>query len=191
MMGKYSVIPEYRADYLDYLLERVGSKSFPLERQYWRVYRDLFETIFVVVHAKDVNRVGDVEDIRQHYSDEIGIDWHFFLSDSVSVLEILVSIAIRMEDIMHESELGDRTGVWFLQLLDNLGLGVYSDDCITTDYASDFDTIMSIFIYRKYDRNGKYGGLFPLKRAAKDQRKAELWYQMNTYLLEKFYCDVE
>ena len=44
---------------------------------------------------------------------------------------------------------------------------------------------MAAIIWRTYDSNG-YGGLFPLRNPREDQRKVELWYQLNAYLLEQF-----
>ena len=40
-------------------------------------------------------------------------------------------------------------------------------------------------VERRYKRSGE-GGLFPLKNAAKDQRKVEIWYQLSSYLLENY-----
>ena len=38
-------------------------------------------------------------------------------------------------------------------------------------------------IDRDYDASG-FGGIFPLRRPAEDQRKVELWYQAAAYILE-------
>jgi hypothetical protein len=50
--------------------------------------------------------------------------------------------------------------------------------------------ILEKVINRTYHSSGK-GGLFPLKHAEKDQTEVELWYQMNTYLVENYYKDEE
>jgi hypothetical protein len=38
-------------------------------------------------------------------------------------------------------------------------------------------------IWRTYDRRG-HGGLFPLQRSNRDQRRVEIWYQLSEYLLQ-------
>jgi hypothetical protein len=40
-------------------------------------------------------------------------------------------------------------------------------------------------VARGYDENGN-GGLFPLKNPKEDQRKVEVWMQLNAYIIEKF-----
>jgi hypothetical protein len=42
------------------------------------------------------------------------------------------------------------------------------------------------FLSRKYDYNG-VGGIFPLRKgASEDQRNVEIWYQMQSYLMENY-----
>lgn len=65
--------------------------------------------------------------------------------------------------------------------MDNLGISRYSDDQKIP--AEKIEKILDTVINRKYKRNG-LGGFFPLKHADRDQRKVELWYQLNAYVLE-------
>lgn len=43
---------------------------------------------------------------------------------------------------------------------------------------------------RTYEYNGN-GGLFPLRNPPSDQRKTEIWYQMNAYILEQYEKEYE
>ena len=45
------------------------------------------------------------------------------------------------------------------------------------------DETIERMMYRTYDYDGR-GGLFPLRQPKKDQRKEQLWDQMNDYILE-------
>ena len=51
--------------------------------------------------------------------------------------------------------------------------------------AQRIDDILDRWIERKFSRNGK-GSPFPLKKPKKDQRKVELWYQMQGYICENY-----
>ena len=79
----------------------------------------------------------------------------------------------------------DNTAVLFWEMIDNLGLIGY-DDASYADVRNRIrvSDILNNLIRRRYHRNGR-GGLFPLKRPSCDQRKVEIWYQMNAYLMEK------
>lgn len=105
-----------------------------------------------------------------------------------SVLEILVSVANRMEDILYEPENGNRALKWLWTLIRNLGLETFTDGAYKANPGSfdqAVDEILEKFINRTYDRRGK-GGLFPLKKPRSDQREVEIWYQMQEYLDENF-----
>lgn len=72
---------------------------------------------------------------------------------------------------------------WFWQLMENLDLERFNDN--TQIPEEEVRKILDEVTGRTYKRNGA-GGLFPLKKAHKDQRDVELWYQLNAYLLEKY-----
>jgi hypothetical protein len=78
---------------------------------------------------------------------------------------------------------------WFWKMLENIGLNGCTDETYLDDWNDRYvDQILEKIIERGYGRDGK-GGLFPLKRARKDQRKVELWYQMSNYLVENYYTE--
>lgn len=138
----------------------------------------------------DDNRGLDAEDLRLHFVDEFGysdLDLEVLEQRTVSMFEVLVALARRMDFIMYEEELGSRVDHWFWELIDNMGLlsfdnsGYYEVLWSSTDVQN----IVYYILDRKYGRDGR-GGLFPLKNSKKDQRKVELWYQMNLYLAEKY-----
>ena len=95
-----------------------------------------------------------------------------------SVLEMMVALSIKCEDIMGDDRFGDRTGQWFWGMIVNLGLGSMTDDRFDELYAED---VINIFLDRRYDPDGK-GGLFRIKHCRQDLRNVEIWYQMCWYL---------
>jgi hypothetical protein len=70
---------------------------------------------------------------------------------------------------------------WFWHLIENMDLHEYNDTKKGVDEA--VDEVTHRITWRNYDRDG-HGGLFPLRRAEKDQRKLEIWYQLCAYVIE-------
>ena len=125
------------------------------------------------------------------------LDGHRFDADMdapCTVLEMLIALAIRCEsDIMHDDACGDRTRLWFWEMIKNLGLIDYTDDAYMYDKSGSFDSevnhIIDIFLERRYDKHGR-GGAFPLRKYRtnyySDQRKVEIWYQLSAWLIENY-----
>lgn len=131
----------------------------------------------------DANREEDGIDLRYRFITEVGIPRNYqevygYLDGPCSVLEMMIALAIRCEEsIMDDPDIGDRTSEWFWLMMKNLGLDYMSDRKFDRDVAEEK---ISIFLDRKYKRNGE-GGLFVVN-GRKDLRKVEIWYQMCWYL---------
>lgn len=141
----------------------------------------------------DENREEDGRDLRLRFEDESGLECpDEVLQGPCSVLEMLFSLSIRMEDsIMYDPDIGDRYSDWFWVMLDNLGVAVYSDRSIFLGekdgdpYVGGIPTHIEYTVRRwmdrEYDRDGT-GGIFPIPGSEEDQRKVEIWYQMMDYV---------
>lgn len=131
----------------------------------------------------DANREEDGIDLRYRFITEVGIPKNYqevyaYLDGPCSVLEMMIALAIRCEEsIMDDPDIGDRTSEWFWLMMKNLGLDYMSDRKFDRDTAEEK---ISIFLDRKYKRNGE-GGLFVVN-GRRDLRKVEIWYQMCWYL---------
>lgn len=131
----------------------------------------------------DANREEDGIDLRYRFMTEVGIPKNYqevygYLDGPCSVLEMMIALAIRCEEsIMDDPDIGDRTSEWFWLMMKNLGLDYMSDRKFDRDIAEEK---ISIFLDRKYKRNGE-GGLFVIN-GRRDLRKVEIWYQMCWYL---------
>ena len=86
-----------------------------------KLFRKLDSVIFISHNEDDDNRIEDALDLRRRwYVESNNIDpWREYSFDETkwgepSVLEIMISLAIRMEEsIMSDDAYGDRTGQWF------------------------------------------------------------------------------
>lgn len=138
---------------------------------------------FVWTIDMDENRASDGIDLRyrfgreKKYSDPMIAD---FLDDHpCSILEMMIALSIRCEEhIMEDSDLGDRTGQWFWNMIISLGLGAMPDSKFDERHAEE---VIDRFIDRSYERNG-HGSLFTVEHPSQDMRDVEIWYQMCMYL---------
>lgn len=169
--------------YFSWLYSQLGSVKLKTpSKTYWSLLKQLFTKEFVWFIPNDDNRVEDGRDLRYEFLDHVDLsypdqEWMYL---GCSMLEMILGLSRRLA---FEAEGEPR--VWFWEFMDNLKLEQYSDarydDIVDEDVNAKLDTV----IWRTYDRNGN-GGLFPLRHAAKDQRKIELWYQKSAYILERY-----
>ena len=140
--------------------------------------RDLYQKLLLGLYSEDFywsvkndgNRAGDGENLRWIFEDETGLICE--KEGPCSVLEMLVALARDCEnEIMYDPDEGDRTGVWFWEMIENLGLGEMDDWCFDLDQ---FDVVMRRFLDRKYGADGD-GGPFYICGFRGDMRRIELW----------------
>lgn len=164
---------------------------------YQKLLWKLYTTEYVWELDYDENRAAEGIILRNIYCQEVG--WNDdlqsiappfeskneWLESPCSVLEMMIALAKRAEDyIMADPEYGDRTAVWFWDMIHNLGLDKYDDGHF---FEPDVDHILDVFLHRKYDIFG-HGGAFPVHNSSRDFRQADLWWQLNAYLEERFYA---
>lgn len=164
--------------YFNWLCGHVGQIQVrETSRTYRRLLRLLYQKQFIWHVANDDNRLADGRALRHEFINDLRLDvdprW---MSLECSFFEMLLALSRRV------SFLDDGTPAeWFWHLLENIDLHIFNDR-MQMDPA-DVDAILDEVIWRTYEPTGQ-GGLFPLKYPSEDQRKCELWDQMNAYLLE-------
>jgi hypothetical protein len=158
------------------LVETLKNKA----KTYWALLRILYGKEFTWLPNinKDENRANDGKDLRLEFCRENNLDvdpdW---MDMPCSVLEMLVALSFKLA---WDSD--GKQPEWFWVMIDNIGLTECTD--VNPPNPDIVDEILDRVLNREYGRNGA-GGLFPLQKAAKDQRKVELIYQAETYLLER------
>jgi hypothetical protein len=164
--------------YFTWLYSQVADvKTRKGPRTYWNLLRRLFCTEFLWFVPNDDNRAEDGRELRSEWASliDVRVDIHW-MTLGCSFLEMLIAISRRLEFMT------DRDSVfWFWHLLGNIGLLGHNDR--STFLEEDIDDRTSAVIWRTYDVDGN-GGLFPLRETDHDQRKIELWQQLNEYLLQ-------
>lgn len=152
---------------------------------YRKLLCHLYDTPFDYSIAMDGNRAEDGVDLRYRFGYEHNIEGSAIASclddKECSVLEMMVALSIRCEEhIMDNPDIGDRTGKWFLNMIENLGLKKMSDKYFNERYVTQ---VLDRFLNRDYERNGE-GGLFTVHHNRIDMRSVEIWYQAMWYLDE-------
>lgn len=171
--------------YFEWMCDKVSDIRYTKGRSYTRLLRHLHDISFAYTIGLDGNRAEDGVDLRYRFGYEHNYEQalitEYLDKRGCSMLEMMVALAIRCEDdVMGNSEYGDRTGQWFWNMIKSLGLYSMTDenyDVELIDYA------INAFIDHRYEPNG-IGGLFTLKYPPRDLRSVEIWCQAMWYLNE-------
>lgn len=170
--------------YFDWLYKMVAVNG-----HYRTLCSQLFGMEFTFLLPKDQSRQSDGRDLRAIFCDENGVPVESLdveLNTFCSVFEMLLALARRIDsDVMYEESKGNRTADWFFRMINNLGLSFCTDENWTEKMSQNVDFVVKKWLARDIDDNGN-GGIFPLTRHTSDQRRVEIWYQMQSYLMEKF-----
>lgn len=141
----------------------------------------------------DDNRQEDGYDLRYQFLEfyeaegiafsQLAVDR--FLEKPVSVFEVLVALTYRMDFQLYDKDLPPRNPKWFAEMLDNLGIADLINSGFTHVAMLDVDRVMQTLLDRTYAENGE-GSLFPLDHPGDDMTKVEIWYQLMSYVMEKY-----
>ena len=172
---------DLRERYFDWMYSRVMGEN----RSYRKLLRRLNEIPFIYILPMDENRKEDGLHLRYRFGHECGWSDQDVVNrldiSECSVLEMMVALAIRCEEtLMDDPAYGDRTGIWFRDMISNLGLSGMDDRRYSQQYV---DAHIDIFLHRRYAPDGE-GGLFHLRNPGEDLRNVQIWYQMSWYLNE-------
>lgn len=165
--------------YFEWMVNLVCGHRFSKEISYRKLLTLLHDIEFRYSVPRDENRARDGVDLRYRYSCLTGCDDVSYLIDGpCSMLEMMIALAIKCEEIVDDPAYGDRTAQWFWEMVTSLGLGGMSDLNFDRHYILE---CVDRFLNREYSPNGK-GGLFTVRNSRRDMRKLEIWYQMHQFI---------
>lgn len=172
--------------YFEWLCEKIRMKK----HRHLLLAEALYKTDFYWTIDLDINRCKDGIRLREDFGAETGNN-HENLNDPCNLLEVMVALMFRFDDLMPEAtsekEMKNRPSQWFWEMVNNAGLYKYTDEYyMVRDNRLELNRDLERILSREYDSGG-FGGFFPLENPEKDQRKVEIWYQMNAYIMEKAY----
>lgn len=152
------------------------------------IYKRLFTQLMITPFRwstgtpLDENRAYDGRGLRKKFCKHTGENSAMMSEEDVpaSVFEVLVALAVRIEaDIMHDSEYGDRTSLWFGHMIASLGLSECTDAIYDEAYVN---TVLERFMDRCYEPCGR-GGLFTTTDPTVLMPTIEIWQQAQIWLL--------
>lgn len=193
-MGR-QIIP-LKEEYFDWLVNNLLGKS--IFSRYTKLCKELHSKKFRWFVHNDDNRCEDGLNLRDIFIekknlDESHLEVKYFLKGDCTVLEMMVALAQRMNNLMYDinDTQNDKTPKFFHEILVNLNLNRFVDGY---NLGRDFDPVseaqinevLEIMMDRTYGVDG-LGGMFPLKKHHReDQSKVEIYYQMMYWLDENY-----
>lgn len=150
----------------------------------------LYSLEFIALYPNDRNRCQDGIEMRFRFAEVFGQGiytyhdvYNYLINNHCSVLEMMIALARRCEDhIMGDPDIGDRSGVWFFEMVRTLHLDQMTDENFDISYV---EQVVKNLIEHNYARNGD-GGLFSVRNQEIDMPRAEIWHQLNWHLGELY-----
>lgn len=172
-------------EYFEWLCMQINTRMYP-SRKFSRLLLELYSTDYRYTFPMDDNRYQDGVDLRYRYGQELGVSQAMIArvldGKPCSVLEMMVALAIRVEEhIMADPEYGDRTGRWFWEFIDNLGLIEQTDNNYKPNKVY---FALGKFMDRRFNYDGTDGNIIVVREPFNDLREVEIWYQMMWHLNE-------
>lgn len=167
--------------YFNFLVNKIGGaqgRCFTLLQIFLKEY--------VVTHKKDASIADAVFDMRQIYIEGRAVEEEIPDIESMylTVLEILVILAEKMENDLFFQPGEERITRWFWEFIENLEIDEYFDNEWCQEYEQDIIYKLDKFVNREYLLNGECGNIFVGDWDSvypQDYRKMSLWEQANQY----------
>lgn len=175
------IVNEYNYWILD-LMEA----NLPEHRKYSKLLEELSYIEYKWCIPLDENRDIDAVDLRKEYLAEKNMDFislrEAFCAYPRSVLEVMAALSRRIEIEITGEPGNDHVERWFWDMIDNLCLLEFDDLHFNRRLV---DKKIDIWLSREFNWDGKFSA-FPLKNCQIDQRKIDIYYQMQLYLAENY-----
>lgn len=170
---------DIKYDYWIWLRKLIGANDPESTwSKYFTLLWELHSTEFYSPVPMDENRATDGKELRSFFHEATGKD-SSVIDGPCSIFEMLVALSRR-----YDGEVGDINASnvpdIFWGMVKRLGLDGMMDDFYDPEKVK---LILMGLLDRTYEKDGT-GGLFPLVNPREDQRKVEIWYQMQAYIIE-------
>lgn len=134
---------ELNQSYFAWMCQLVSNERYSKRLSYRKLLTHLHEVEFTYTLPMDGNRAEDGIDLRYRFGYENNYSEPMIASGlddrPCSVLEMMIALSMRCEEqIMDDPDIGNRTGQWFWDMIDNLGLGNMSDSKFDNSYEREF-----------------------------------------------------
>lgn len=164
-------------DYFEWLYYKVINFN-KRRKRFRRLIRQLHSMDYYYSIEYDNNRASDGKSLRWYYVEDGGDDRIQQWDNECTVLEMLIALAIKMENIMDDPIIDNSAAHWFWMFMYNLDLDDMDDSVFDLCYVI---RRVKMFLDRTYDFYGR-GNIIYIPDSMDDLRTVEVWYQMCWYL---------
>lgn len=171
--------------YFLWLLDKIRIDDINVD-DYTELLKILFEIEYTWVIPDDANRASDGLNLRYEFN-------HTYNGGGLpcSVLEMMIALARDWEhEITYDYRIGDRSGLWFWVMVENLGLLEYTNHQLLTKTTRKsggkkylVEYLVAKWLDREFDFDGK-GSPFPLKHPPNNQITTKMWSQVQNFVME-------
>ena len=151
---------------------------------------ELFKNRFFITRSapkRDIDRKKDGLELRKEQIYEL---YEAQLTYPCTMLEMIIGISKRMSEQLMDEDGEDKTAQYFWEIIGNLGLDCWDDDNFGWETGLAHKKIAKtceILCKRQYNPDGTGGGMFPMPGLLGiNQKKMEIWYQMQEYINWKY-----
>lgn len=172
--------------YGNWLLLNIGFRK----RGYGKLMDHLHRTIFTWTIERDENRAEDGMKYRTEFWSSLGGNAPENLKNSLlnkpcSVLEMLIGLAIRVENEYIGDPENPHPEVFFWEMCCNLGLDEFKNKGFSAKKCGNCDKKLLTWLKRNHNSDG-FGSIFPIKNTERDLKNVEIWSQCMEYLSKNY-----
>lgn len=156
---------------------------------------ELFKNRFFITRSapkRDIDREKNGLELRTEWYCWRNKHNNITFEDSLpcTMLEMIIGISKRMSEQLMDEDGEDKTAQYFWEIMENLGLTCMDDDNFGWETGLAQKKIAKtceILCKRQYNPDGTGGGMFPMPGILGiNQKKMEIWYQMQEYINWKY-----
>ena len=151
---------------------------------------ELFKNRFFITRSapkRDIDREKDGLELRKEQFYEL---YEAQSTIPCTMLEMIIGISKRMSEQLMDEDGEDKTAQYFWEIIGNLGLDCWDDDNFGWETGlaqKKIEKTCEILCKRQYNPDGTGGGMFPMPGVfGINQKKMEIWYQMQDYINWKY-----
>lgn len=157
--------------YFSYLVRKIFYRS-----EYSRLLKYLFSTPYINNFDEDDSRINNALSKRRLSN----FNEYAPPFQESSVFELLVELAMEIENTLYDPKYGYRGSQWFWEFIVNMGLIDMTDGNFDEKKVRD---IIDKFCTKTYRKNGS-GSPFITRNKKIDMRTLSIWDQMQVFMIE-------
>ncbi len=169
--------------YTSFLMNKVAT---PDSSRYLCLLTELNKIEFHYIMETDKNRSLEALKFRNEFVSLTNSQAIYaIMPGPATVLEVLIAMAERADDVMYDPAVGKRPSQWFWLFIHNLGLDYLVDANWTFDANNYIFVTVTKWMDRRFTPDG-IGTPYPIPGCRANLQEVPIWDAMNWYLADNF-----